>query len=105
MITIDDFKKLEIRIGNVLECEKVEGADKLLKLTFDFGNEKRQIVSGISKSYSPDELVGKQIPVIVNLEPREIMGLESQGMIMAAIDENPIVLTVDREVAPGSPVS
>lgn len=85
MINYEDFAKLEIRIGNILAVEIVEGADKLLKLTVDFGEESpRQIVSGI-REYFVDEsvLVGKQCPFVVNLAPRTIRGLESQGMILA----------------------
>lgn len=105
MATIDDFAKLVIRIGTVLSAVKIEDADKLLKLEFDFGDEKRQVVSGIAESYEPDDLVGKQIPVIFNLEPRAIRGVESQGMILAATDEGkPVVLTVDKKVPAGSTV-
>lgn len=105
MATIDDFKKLDIRVGTVVSAEKVEGADKLLKLEFDFGDEKRQVVSGIAETYNAEEMVGKQIPVIFNLEPREIFGIESQGMILAATDEGkPVVLTVDKKVPAGSTV-
>ena len=112
MATIDDFKKLDIRIGKIISAEKIEGSDKLLKLTFDFGSEhgsteltiKRQIIAGIALSY-PDcgALVGKEMPVIINLEPRVLMGQESQGMILCASDENGIVtLGPEREVPPGS---
>src|SRR5579872_5012745 len=98
MISIDDFKKLEIRVGKVVECKKVEDTDKLLRLTFDFGDEKRTIVSGIAESYTPEDLVGCEIPVIVNLEPRTIRGIESQGMILAAIEnDKPIVLSPKTE--------
>lgn len=85
MITIDDFKKLEIKIGKILSAEKIPGSDKLLKLSVDMGEESpRQIVSGIS-AYFPDEqvLVGKRCAFASNLEPRKLMGLESQGMILA----------------------
>lgn len=85
MISIDDFKKVEIRIGKILSAEKVEGADKLLRLSVDFAEEApRQIVSGIS-AYFPDPsvLVEKRCPFAVNLEPRTIRGLESNGMILA----------------------
>lgn len=106
MITIDDFKKLEIRIGKVVSAEKIEDSDKLLKLIFDFGAETRQIIAGIALSYpEPEKLVGKEMPVIVNLEPRMLRGLESQGMILATSDESGIViLNPEREVVPGSPV-
>jgi len=84
-ITIDDFKKLEIKIGHILSAEKVPDADKLLKLSVDFGEEKpRQIISGISAYFSdPQNLVGKKCAFAANLEPRVIRGLESQGMILA----------------------
>lgn len=105
MANIDDFGKLDIRIGTVVSAEKVEDADKLLKLEFDFGDEKRQVVSGIAESYAPDELVGRQIPVIFNLEPRVIRGVESQGMILAtSVDGKPIILVPDSEVPAGSGV-
>ena len=103
MITFDDFKKLEIRIGKILSAGKVEGTDKLLKLEIDFGAEKRQIVAGIAETYQPDQIMGKEVPVLMNLEPRTIRGVESQGMILAA-DNNgkPVILHPDREVPPGS---
>ena len=86
-ITFEDFKKVEIRIGKVLKVEKIENADKLLKLQVDFGEFQRQIVSGIAESFTPEELVGKKLPFIVNLEYRKFKGEESQGMLMA-IDAN-----------------
>lgn len=87
-ISIDEFKKAEIRIGEILSAEKVENADKLLKLSVRFGDEVRQIVSGIS-AYFPDpaSLVGVKCAFATNLEPRTIRGLESNGMILAASDE------------------
>ena len=106
MATIDGFKKLDIRIGKIVSAEKIEGSDKLLKLIFDFGTETRQIIAGIALSY-PDcgALVGKEMPVVVNLEPRILRGLESQGMIVCASDENGIViLGPEREVAQGGVV-
>ncbi len=89
---IDDLSKFVIKIGTVESAEKVEGSDKLLKLIIDFGFEKRQILSGISKYFSPENLVGKQLPVVINLEPRKMMGLESQGMILCASDEDSLAL-------------
>ena len=86
-ITFEEFKKVEIRIGKVISAEKVENADKLLKLQIDFGGFQRQIVSGIAESFTPEELVGKKLPFIVNLEYRKFRGEESQGMLMA-IDAN-----------------
>ncbi|PJE63892.1 tRNA-binding protein [Candidatus Roizmanbacteria bacterium CG10_big_fil_rev_8_21_14_0_10_45_7] len=105
MITIDDFSKLDIRIGTIKTCEKVEGADKLLKLMVDIGNgEERQILTGIAE-YFPDisALVGKQIPVLVNLQPRLLRGLESQGMMLAAISDTiPVLLHPAQPVKNGS---
>ena|SRR3990167_2491329 len=85
MITIDDFKKIELKVGRVLSAESIEGSEKLLKLQVDLGEpEPRQILSGIAKYYQPNDLVGRQIVVITNLEPRTMMGLESNGMVLAA---------------------
>ena len=83
MITFEDFQKLRIRIGLIVNIVRVDGTDKLLKLLVDFNDEKRQIVSGIAEFYKPEQLIGKQFPFIVNLEPRIIRGVESQGMILA----------------------
>ena len=106
MINIEDFKKVEIRIGKIVSAEKLAGADKLLKFRIDFGNEERQILSGIAEFYTePESLVGKLVPVIVNLEPRVMKGEESQGMMLVAIDnERPILLNPASEVSPGSEV-
>ena len=102
-ISFDDFKKLDIRIGKIIAAEKVEGTDKLLKLKIDLGNEERQLVAGIAEVYQPEELVGKQIPVLANLEPKKFKGLESQGMILAADDNGrPILLHPEKEIPAGS---
>ena len=101
MITIDDFKKIDLRVAKVTAAEKVEGSDKLLKLQVDIGEEKRQIVAGIGLAYTPEAMVGKEIIVVANLEPRMLMGLESQGMLLAAKDGHPVLLTLDTEVPPG----
>ena len=84
MITIDDFKKVEIKIGEIISVENIEGSDKLLKLKVNFGDHERQVLSGI-KAYFPDPqaLVGKRCPFVTNLAPRTMMGLESQAMILA----------------------
>ncbi len=87
-VSIDDFDKLEIRVGTVKSCEKHPSADKLLVFKIDFGAEERQIVSGIAKWYKPEELVGKKVAAIVNLKPVKLRGVESQGMILSAEDEN-----------------
>lgn len=102
MATIDDFVKLEIRVGTVLEAEEVIGSDKLIKQIVDFGLEKRQILSGIRKWYKPEQLVGNQFVYVTNLEPRIMMGLESQGMILCVGDEKPIPLKPSKKVANGS---
>ena len=83
-ITIDDFLKVELRVGTVLTAEKVEKADKLLRLTVDIGTEVRQIVAGIAKAYTPETLVGRKVVIVANLAPRKLRGIESQGMIVAA---------------------
>jgi methionine--tRNA ligase beta chain len=104
-ITIDDFLKLDIRIGKVLTAEKISDSDNLLKLEVDFGNElgKRQIVSGIAKYYAPEYLIKKEFPFVINLEPRVLRGVESQGMIMAAsFDRKPVLLPPQEEVPPGT---
>jgi len=105
-MTIDEFKNVDLRVGKILSAERVEGSEKLLKLQVDIG-EPRQIISGIAKAYAPDELVGKEIVLVANLEPRKIMGMESRGMLLAAHGEGgtPIILTVERSVSPGSKIS
>lgn len=94
MASIDDFLKLDIRVGTITNVEIVEGSEKLYKETVDFGEElgTRQILSGIRKSFAPEDLIGKQSIFIVNLETREIMGHESQGMILATDNPESIVL-------------
>jgi len=105
MITFDDFKKLEIRIGRILSAEKVEGTDKLLKLEIDFGTEKRQIVAGIAETYQPEQIIDKKVPVLMNLEPRTIRGVSSQGMILAADNGGkPVLMHPDGDVPAGSVV-
>ncbi len=107
MITIDDFAKIEIKIGTVLEVVKVPEGDRLLKLLFDFGDEKRQIMSAIAEFYpDPSVLVGKQIAVCVNLEPRTFKGYESQGMIMATGDKDTgiTLLVPEKPVEPGAKI-
>lgn len=102
-INYDDFSKLELRIAKILTAEHVEGSEKLLKLQIDLGSEQRQIISGIAKSYTPEQLVGKSVVIIANLEPRMIMGLESNGMLLAASDESgPVILIPEREVPAGT---
>ncbi len=103
-IGYEDFAKLDIRIGTVLAVEKIENADKLLKCTIDFGEiGTRTIVSGIAEWKTPDDLVGRQLPYIVNLAPRMLRGVESQGMLIAASDESGVALILpEREVPKGT---
>lgn len=84
LITIDDFRKLELRVGRVVTAEKVAGADKLLKLSVDIGTDTRQVVAGIAAKYAPDQLIGKSVVLVANLKPAVIRGIESRGMILAA---------------------
>jgi methionine--tRNA ligase beta chain len=91
-ISFEEFKKIEIRIGKILSAEKVADADRLLKLQVDFGDFQRQIISGIAESFTAEELVGKKLPFIVNLEYRKFKGEESQGMLMAIDAEDKTVL-------------
>ncbi len=105
-VSIEDFAKLKFKVGEVLEAEKIEKSDKLLKLLVDLGDEKRTIVSGIAQYYKPEELIGKKVIVFANLKPRKIFGIQSQGMILASKDENGLkLLTVDGNIKNGSVVS
>ena len=122
-ISFDDFVKVEIRIGKILTAEKIEGSDKLLKLSVDFGTETiplrtedeteppktetkpiiRQIIAGIAQYYAPEALIGKECPFAYNLAPRVLKGLESQGMILCPSDPSgPALLHPNKEVHPGS---
>ena len=104
-ITIDDFKRLQIRIATVKAAEPVPKSTKLLKLTLDVGGEERTIVAGIAEDYTPEQVVGKQIPVLVNLQPALIRGIVSEGMMLAAdVDGKAVLLHPDREVPSGSGV-
>lgn len=102
MITYDDFIKCELRTGKILEAGAHPNADKLLVLKVDVGEKQLQLVAGIKATYAPESLIGKTVVVLVNLEPRPLRGVESQGMVLAATTANGIrVLTVDGEAAPG----
>jgi methionyl-tRNA synthetase len=85
-IGFDDFAKIDLKIGTILNAQKVEKADKLLQLEIDLGYEKRTILSGIAKHFSPEEIIGKQVVVVANLAPRKMRGIESNGMILMAED-------------------
>jgi methionine--tRNA ligase beta chain len=108
MITIDEFSTVELRVATVKAAEPHPNADRLLVLKIDIGEpEERQLVAGIRAHYPPEELVGKQIIVVANLQPATLRGMESQGMLLAATDTstgNVIVLSPEKQVAPGSKV-
>ncbi len=107
-IEFDDFEKCDLRVARVLECEEVPKANKLLKFKLKVGNEERIILSGIKKYYKPEDLVGKNVLIIANLKPRKIMGIESKGMILSAVDDNEDILsvttTLDGNFKPGTVV-
>lgn len=106
VIAFDDFAKVDLRIGQIIEAGRVEKSEKLLKLKVDFGSEKRQVLAGIGKAYAPDALIGKTATFVFNLAPRMMMGLESQGMILAVSDANGLsILSPDKDIAPGTRAS
>lgn len=108
VIQYDDFAKIQLRVGTVLECKGHPNADKLLVLQVDLGDEKRQICAGLKQHYQPEQLVGKQIILVANLAARQMRGEVSQGMLLAATDPQTgkvIVVTPSEPVAPGSKVS
>ncbi|MBN1555651.1 MAG: methionine--tRNA ligase subunit beta [Phycisphaerae bacterium] len=112
MITYDDFAKLDLRVGKVVEAGPHPNADRLLVLKVDLGGETRQIIAGIRASYQPEEILGREIVIVANLQPRKMRGLESQGMLIAAVaaDEsgektNVVVLTPEKEVPAGTSCS
>lgn len=107
LIDYNDFIKVELRVGKVLEAEPVPNSRKLIKLIVDLGSEKRQILAGLAKWYKPEDFVGKYVIVVANLKPKRMAGLESQGMILAAPcsgESKPVLLTVSEPVEPGSRV-
>ena len=105
MIDITDFAKVDLRVAEIQKAEKIEGADKLLKITVNLGTETRQLVAGIAKHYAPEKLIGKKVVVVTNLRPAKLRGVESQGMLLAASDEKIIsILTPLDDVAVGSKV-
>ena len=105
-IEFDDFAKMDIRTGTVIECEKVAKTKKLLKLKIDTGIDQRTVVSGIAEYYQPEELIGKQVSILVNLAPKELRGIESQGMILCAenADGSLSIVSPDKKVKPGSEI-
>lgn len=97
MVSFEDFQKIDLRVAKILNAEKIKDSDKLIKLEIDLGNEKRTIVAGIGKKYSPEELIGQLIIVVANLEPKEIKGIKSQGMLLAVDSQNGPTLIVPLE--------
>ena len=103
--SIEDFRKIDLRVGKVLSAERVPGSEKLLKLTVDLGSEQRQVVAGVAKKYTPEDLVNKKVIVVANLKPAHLMGVESQGMILAAGGKEVVALaTFLEDVDPGTPI-
>jgi methionyl-tRNA synthetase len=105
-ITIEDFMKVDLRVARVVEAEPLEGSDKLLKLQLDVAGEKRQVVAGIKANYDPMDLIGRQVVVVFNLKPAKLRGTESQGMLLAAVDEDggAILLQPEKESPEGAKV-
>ncbi len=107
-IPYSEFAKLDLRVATIIKAEDIEGADKLYKLSVDLGKEKRTILAGIKQHYSKDSLKGKQIIVIANLEPRKMKGVESQGMLLAAVSDDHssvVLLSPDSKVNAGTKIS
>lgn len=105
LIGIEDFARVQLKVGKVLQAERVKGSNKLLRLVVDTGDRQRQIVAGIGKVYEPDALVGKQVVVVTNLKPARLMGVLSEGMLLAAGDENNLsIVTLEKEIPPGTRV-
>lgn len=103
-ITIDDFKKIDLRVGRVIEAEKVEKSAKLIKLQIEIGNEKRQVIAGIAQHYKAEDLVGKLVVIVANLQPAKLMGYDSEGMILAASNDSGVltIIGVQSEISTGS---
>lgn len=106
MISYDDFAKIDLRIALIKSAERVEGSEKLIKLMVSLKEEDRQIIAGIGKSYDPETLINKKIVIITNLEPRKLMGLESQGMLLAASDDDNLSLIIadNNDITSGSKI-
>jgi methionine--tRNA ligase beta chain len=105
-INYEDFIKTDLRIGKIIEAEKVEGSTKIIKTIIDLGEEKRQILAGIGEFYSPEELINKFVVVVANISPKKIMGMDSEGMILAVKDDKDLsLLTINKEIKIGSKIS
>jgi methionyl-tRNA synthetase len=106
MVSFEEFKKIEIKIAEVIEVKNHPNADKLYLIRIKLADEEREIVAGLKEHYTKEELLGKQVVVVINLEPATIRGIESRGMLLAASDANLIsILTVDKPISTGSRVS
>lgn len=107
MISIDEFRKINLRVAKVLSAERVPKSEKLLKLQVSLGTEQRQLIAGIAQHYKPENLIGKKIVVVSNLAPAKLMGQESQGMLLAASDNNGrlSIVTVAEDIDEGSIVT
>ena len=105
-ITIDDFMKVELRTAKVLAAEKVPNSRKLIKLSIDVGTEQRTLVAGIAEAYEPEALIGRTIVMVFNLKPAKLMGIESNGMVLAASPDGgkPALVGLDQEIPPGTRV-
>ena len=105
LITIDEFKKVDLRVGKIISAQRVPKSDKLLKIEVDLGNEKRTILAGIAKNYEPENLIGKSIVVVANLKPAKLFGIESQGMLLAGSKGDEIrIATFEDDVDIGAKV-
>jgi len=105
-VSIDHFRQVQMRAGKIVEAERVPKSNKLVRMVVDFGGETRQIVGGIGKKYEPEFLVGKTCPFVFNLQPARLMGVESNGMIMAGnLNGEPVLLQFLEDVPPGSPIT
>lgn len=102
MLKFEDFAKLDIRMGTVTEAVRVEGADRLIKVIVDMGSEKRQLVAGFGHLHEPEDLIGKQVPIVVNIEPAKLRGVESNGIFVAINDEKATLLVPENETPNGS---
>ncbi len=106
MISFEDFAKVELKVGTVIEAEEIEGSEKLIKLTVDLGEDTpRTVLTGMKTWHQPEHFKGRQLVFVVNLEPRKMMGLESQGMMLAADSEGgPVFLKPSKKVPPGTKI-
>lgn len=104
-ISFSEWEKIDLRVAEIKKVEEIEGADKLYKLKIDIGNEERIIVAGIKQHYSKEELIGKKIVVLTNLEPKKLKGVESKGMLLAAVGKEVVLITPEKDVEAGTKIS